>query len=195
MTLGESILKKYWHGLPVCPVTIAENMGIEVKGKEFPLSIAGILVKTKDAVEIWINTEYKSVERKRYFVAVALGLFCINANFKEDISFSPDIVIYNSENCKDKLLVKANRFAQDLLIPRDDLAICIADGMDINELSKRYKVTDSVVNLTGLHRQIDILKYRRIHDTIKTNIEIAIGVLFIILFISMIIIGMVTVVL
>jgi Zn-dependent peptidase ImmA (M78 family)/DNA-binding XRE family transcriptional regulator len=130
----------------VSPYEVANSIGVPVFDWGFPDNISGIFVSDSGKFCIGVNESHPRV-RQRFSVAHELGHFV----FDRDRGLMLDFVGSESVQASDDqeslaVEINANRFAADLLMPRDWLIRDVKQyGQDVRFLSKRYEVSEQAL--------------------------------------------------
>lgn len=145
---AKGILTEVWadRGLPIDPVWIAKQLGIDVVEANLPDDVSGALIKEtgKDPVIALCSSDSKS--RKRFSCAHEIGHY-INRkrNGNESYEFV-DLRSAMSSTGQDPEEIYANRFAAELLVPESQLRELHKEGMHSIILAFKFGVSDEVIN-------------------------------------------------
>ena len=141
--------------VPVAVESIAEHLGARVRYSPFDGELAGILVRDDDGTAVIGVNSAQHIYRQRFTIAHQCGHLALHkgrdvyidrsfwVNFgRRDASAAQSI---DSEE------IEANRFAAELLIPRDKLideigGFDIEDEEAFRDLSKKYLVSVPALN-------------------------------------------------
>jgi Zn-dependent peptidase ImmA (M78 family) len=145
------IIEQYWPSeeFPVDPVTIAEQLNINVMDTELPDNVSGALFK-EPGKDPMITLHYSDSDaRKRFTCAHELGRYIARL---EDCSSqdSFEFVDYrhrDSSNGENTLEVFANQFAADLLMPRPEVTKMVEKGSDLIELAQFFGVSHGAMTV------------------------------------------------
>lgn len=121
---GEAIFEKVWldisrEELPVNPVRIADTFGIQIKEKDLPVNISGLIIKHHNMDPIIVVNSNDSENRQRFTIAHELGHY-VYKMLHNDEEAEYEYVDYrdeNSSNGSDDEEIFANNFAASLLMP------------------------------------------------------------------------------
>lgn len=132
---------------PVSVEKIAALFSIKVFPYQgFPDNVSGTIVDQKGFIVIGVNSNHPKV-RQRFTIAHELG------HYLEGHDLAKKIIddVYDKPTDKE---VEANRFAAELLMPRDFLKQDLDKKMNIPELARRYNVSEQAISIrlleTGL---------------------------------------------
>ena len=111
------------HG-PVNLKPVAQKLGIDLVSEDLDEELSGVLIKEDQKVLIAVNSNH-SATRQRFTIAHEIGLFVLahSGEMFVDKPLSQHAVVVRrdgrSSEGTDKDEVEANRFAAELLMPRD----------------------------------------------------------------------------
>lgn len=148
MEEAEKIIKKHQNDAPVLVSSIAKEMGIDVlKVSEWPDDISGMLKKEGDnRFIIYVNGNHAKV-RRRFTVAHEIAHFILHRHMMSEINNQLiDDAFYRSR-LSNLYENAANRFAADILMPWDLVNKEISSGIQIEELPKRFNVSNSAMSI------------------------------------------------
>jgi len=143
-----SILKKVGIKEPPVPIEkIAELFAIKIiPYPSFPDNVSGTIVDQKGFVVIGVNSNHPKV-RQRFTTAHELGHFLANHDLADQIVDD----VFDRPTDKER---EANKYAAELLMPKDMLMKDANKKMDIPQLAKRYNVSEQAISIrlldTGL---------------------------------------------
>jgi Zn-dependent peptidase ImmA (M78 family) len=145
------IIEQYWptEQHPVDPVTIAEQLNINVMDTELPENVSGALFKDpgKDPV---ITLHYSDSDaRKRFTCAHEIGRYIArleNCTTQDSFEFV-DYRHRESSQGDNKIEVFANQFAADLLMPRPEVTKQVEKGLDLIELAQYFGVSHGAMTV------------------------------------------------
>lgn len=143
-----AILRKANIIEPPVPIEkIAELFSIRVMlYPSFPDNVSGTIVDQRGFVVIGVNSNHPKV-RQRFTIAHELGHFFAG----DDLAAQIIDDVFDRPTDKER---EANKFAAELLMPRDFLKQDVSRKMDIPQLAKRYNVSEQAISIrlleTGL---------------------------------------------
>jgi Zn-dependent peptidase ImmA (M78 family) len=137
------LLEETWDGdLPVDPVRIAKELGLEVIGVSFNKDVSGALVKKEGETDptILLNTK-DSKTRKRFSCAHELGHYILrSAEPKPQYEY----VDYRNQKSSTGTIEEeryANSFAASLLMPEVAVRALYEPGLPTFRLAKKFGVS------------------------------------------------------
>ena len=146
------IISKYKSRIPVPVVDIAHEMGIKVyKSNGWPNYISGLIRKDperggRSGYAIYTNAKHPKT-RRRFTIAHELGHYVLH---RDEIGVGEGITddaLYRSR-LSGPLERLANRFAANLLMPRDLIVEAINQGVDsVEELAAKFEVSRSAMSI------------------------------------------------
>jgi len=142
------IVKKTGIAEPPVPIEkIAELFSIKViPYSSFSDNISGTIVEQKGFIVIGVNSNHAKV-RQRFTIAHELGHFFAGHDLAEQIIDD----VFDRPTDKER---EANKYAAELLMPKDFLKQDIGKKMDIPKLAKKYNVSEQAMSIrlleTGL---------------------------------------------
>ena len=118
---AELLLKSVWgdRPLPVDPVWIARQMGIDVKETALPDEVSGAIIKDKDKDPVIILSQADSKNRKRFTCAHEIGHYIYRMLQGEDHYEYVDLRGPDAQKGQDPEEIFANQLAAALLMPED----------------------------------------------------------------------------
>lgn len=130
--------------LPINPFTIAERLGIDVKRAPLEDGLAGFIIReVGEGAEIYIN-ESDSKVRQRFTLAHELGHY-VRHQDSERIAYVDHRAELASSGTNPSE-IWCNRFAAELLMPAAVVKKYWADGYAIDELRRKFGVSEAAVN-------------------------------------------------
>jgi Zn-dependent peptidase ImmA (M78 family) len=145
---ADQIRRAYWNdeGFPVDPVAIAKELGVLVFNADIPGDVSGLLRKHPgQAAEIYLDTDDPLV-RRRFTCAHELGHYVSHVG---DDSDSMSFVDYRgplAAKGSDPDEVFANRFAANLLMPRQKVRELRGLGVSAVQMAKFFHVSLEAMN-------------------------------------------------
>lgn len=140
------IARHQGRGLPVQMVPLANDLGLEVyRVPDWPRDLSGMIRKTGDTPSgftIYVNADHPET-RRRFTIAHE----CAHAILHPDLIGDgiTDDALYRS-GLSNRVEMQANRLAADILMPRDELARLIHNGVtSVRELAARFGVSDQAM--------------------------------------------------
>lgn len=144
---AKGFLNEVWgnRGLPVDPVLIAKELGIEVVEADLPEDVSGALIKDggKDPV-IFLNAS-DSKARKRFSCAHEIGHYINRKSASNENYEYVDLRSLASSKGKDPEEIYANRFAAELLIPEERVRAFHKEGFPSFIMAIKFGVSDEAV--------------------------------------------------
>lgn len=146
-TVASELLATMWNGrrLPVDPVQIARELGIDVLETTLPDNVSGALIKDegKDPVILLCNSDSKN--RKRFSCAHEIGHYAYrlttNGDHYEYIDFRNELSAKGSDHEE----VYANRFAAELLMPASEVRALYNQGFPAFLIAQHFGVSDDAI--------------------------------------------------
>lgn len=132
---------KLKNKLPIRVDSIAESLHVEIKHEPFDEDLSGVLVKEDSRIVIGVNSSH-ALTRQRFTIAHELGHLVLEHNgevFVDKTLRNQAVVIRRDDKSSlgiDEDEIQANRFAAELLMPKD----LIAEQVD-KTLGKKSKLT------------------------------------------------------
>jgi Zn-dependent peptidase ImmA (M78 family) len=153
------LLARFRVRRPPVPVEqIAKKLGLKLAAIPGDDDISGAIIRRGSDVVIAVNTLHHP-NRQRFTVAHELGHYYFHSVLEEHVDQNFRVAWRNSESSKavDWLEIEANRFAAELLIPRDFLvkdldALRRIEKRTVALLASRYRVSPEAMKfrLTNL---------------------------------------------
>ena len=145
---ADAALSVHWDGrpMPVDPVTIARDLGLEVFSAQLGDDVFGMIVGSPAGADIYLDKD-QAPSRFRFTCAHEIGHYVDQSS-----KLSPEeaFVDKRSDDGRgDPAEISANEFAASLLMPAKDLVTSIDFGMSDFELAAYYDVS------------LQALRYRR----------------------------------
>lgn len=143
-----AILNKININEPPVPIEkVAELFSIKViPYPSFPDNVSGTIIDQKGSIVIGVNSNHHRV-RQRFTTAHELGHFLANHDLADQIIDD----VFDRTTDKE---TEANKYAAELLMPKDLLEKDVGKKMDIPQLAKRYDVSEQAISIrlldTGL---------------------------------------------
>ncbi|WP_432744824.1 ImmA/IrrE family metallo-endopeptidase [Methylobacter sp. G7] len=146
-TDASELLTTMWSGrpLPVDPVQIAWELGIDVVETMLPDNVSGALIKDegRDPVILLCNSDSKN--RKRFSCAHEIGHYvyrlATNGAHYEYIDFRNEL----SATGNDSEEIYANQFAAELLMPAKEVQSLNTQGLPAFLIAQHFGVSDDAV--------------------------------------------------
>lgn len=139
-----AIVAKHQAGkLPVDVIALASDLGIDVyRVPNWPDTLSGMIKKTPgtpSGFTIYVNGDHHP-KRQRFTIAHE----CAHAILHPELIGDgiTDDALYRS-GLSDSVEAQANRFAADILMPRDRLNALVASGItSVRELAAKFRVSE-----------------------------------------------------
>lgn len=144
------ILQEFHKEAPISVVAIANKLGIKVyRTRDFDDRISGLIQKDehhggKSGYAIYTNARHP-VTRRRFTIAHEIGHFVLHRELIGD--GITDDGLYRSR-LRGGFESAANRFAANLLMPKELVWEFIEQGVDtVEELAKEFNVSESAMSI------------------------------------------------
>ena len=144
---AKKLIESVWagRGMPVDPVFIAADLGIDVLEAELPDNVWGALIKDEDKDPIIMLSVSDSKNRKRFTCAHELGHYAYRmANDGNKYEYI-DLRGNHSTDGTDPEEIFANQFAANLLMPEDELRQLRGEGLPSFLLAQHFGVSDDAI--------------------------------------------------
>lgn len=137
------IVKEHQKAIPVQTVSIANALGIKVyKVPGWPADLSGMVRKNVDSeggFDIFVNQDHREV-RRRFTIAHEIGHVILHPHLIGD-GITDDALLRSG--LSNSVEAQANRFAADILMPRDKLHEYIKSGItSVSELALQFNVSE-----------------------------------------------------
>lgn len=137
------IIKQHQQNIPVQTVDIANALGIKVFSVPgWPDDLSGMVRKNVDSeggFDIFVNQNHPE-KRRRFTIAHEIGHVILHPHLIGD-GITDDALLRSG--LSNAVEAQANRFAADILMPRDKLNECIQGGMtSVPELARHFNVSE-----------------------------------------------------
>ena len=130
--------------LPIDLAKLASLLNVKVMGAHLVETISGVL--KKDPAGIWtvLYNNGQSYARSRFTIAHELAHFCLHRGGRDNFE---DDVFFRTESA-DWMEKEANRFAGELLMPREEFKKAVDKGItDIDRLAQHFAVSTYAVRV------------------------------------------------
>jgi Zn-dependent peptidase ImmA (M78 family) len=130
----------YWQqgSIPVDPVTIAREMGIQVFSAQLGDDVYGMIAGSDSGVEIYVDQDNPEV-RQRFTIAHEIGHFVANASsFNGDVNF---VERRSDSGAGTADEIHANEFAASLLMPEARVREAQTSAQDVFRLAHMFDVS------------------------------------------------------
>jgi Zn-dependent peptidase ImmA (M78 family) len=144
---ASELLNAMWRGknLPVDPVQIAWDLGLNVVETDLPENISGALIKDLDKDPVIFLSKADSNNRKRFTCAHEIGHYAYrlanNGSHYEFVDFRDG----SSATGDNQEEVYANQFAANLLMPADEVAQLSNQGLPSFLIAQHFGVSDDAI--------------------------------------------------
>lgn len=139
------LLARVWSSqdLPVDPVRIAKELGIEAFAAQLDRNVSGALVKKPGRDPVILLNQDDSENRQRFSCAHELGHFVRRSNqMGESEEFEyVDLRGDLASTGLDEDEVYANTFAASLLMPREEVTARVKDGQSVVQMQLVFGVS------------------------------------------------------
>lgn len=130
--------------LPIDLAKLASILGIKIMGTPLIETISGVLKKDPAGVWTVLYNRGQSYARSRFTIAHELAHFCLHRGNRDNFE---DDVFFRTESA-DWMEKEANRFAGELLMPKDEFKRAVDEGVtDIDKLAERFAVSTYAVRV------------------------------------------------
>src|SRR5665811_1074379 len=130
--------------IPVDPVRIASELGIDVFSAELGGDVSGAIVKSEDTDATILVNQADSASRRRFTTAHELGHYVAHAQDPDEYKY----VDYRGELASqgsDPEEVFANQFAANLLMPEAEVRKWYAKGLGLVEMAFEFRVSQEAM--------------------------------------------------
>lgn len=130
----------YWTDgrVPVDPVRIARDMGIQVFSAQLGDDVYGMISGSDSGVEIYVDQDNPEV-RQRFTIAHEIGHFVANASALDgDVNFVERRSDAGAGTADE---IHANEFAASLLMPAQQVKVAHAGKADVFRLAQQFDVS------------------------------------------------------
>jgi Zn-dependent peptidase ImmA (M78 family) len=135
------LLRAVWgDGIPVDPVSIAHELGVQVLEAELDPNTLGALVKEPGKEPTILLNQKDGQNRRRFTCAHELGHY-VRRSEESDKYARIDLRNSVSTTGEDPDEIYANEFAACLLMPEDEVRTLFELGMDDLEMALHFKVS------------------------------------------------------
>lgn len=139
--MAKMFLTEYWdYSLPVNPINIANKIGIRVYRQDPNMNNGRSGFYDHENNVILVNTTEPS-QRQRFTVAHEIGHAVLHKKSCDRDNFTHDLGNYQIEE------VEANRFAAELLMPREALQTFLPMGLSFQDLCNKFDVSGEAMNI------------------------------------------------
>ncbi|SFD88084.1 ImmA/IrrE family metallo-endopeptidase [Blastococcus tunisiensis] len=144
--MAREILDEFWpeRFLPVDPVQIARDMGVEVFSAELGNDVFGLIYGTPGGAEIYIDRD-QPPNRYRFSVAHELGHYVEHSERPGPAAEMDYVDRRSDEDRGSPEEVYANQFAGALLMPEKELRAERARGLNDVQLARLFGVSLSAL--------------------------------------------------
>lgn len=150
---AEGVLDTYWDGkLPVDPVRIAKEMGVDVYTAQLGADVFGMIRGKPTATEIFLDIDQSPV-KMRFTCAHELGHYVERSSrlVDDDDAEFAEIDRRSDRDHGKPIEIFANEFAGSLLMPAKDVKRFNAQGMNVYEMAAYFNVSVQAVSLRKFH--------------------------------------------
>jgi len=142
-----ALLEATWsgRGMPVDPVQIADQLGLDVLVTDLPEDVSGALIKERDQDPVILLNQGDSRNRQRFTCAHELGHYIQKSqNDGEDYEYI-DLRGQLAKTGQDTDEVYANNFAANLLMPK--AAVCALHEQKVPSfiMALKFQVSDDAM--------------------------------------------------
>lgn len=148
-TTATRLRESIWgsRGMPVDPVWIANQLGIDVLAVDLPPDVSAAIVKEEgsDPVILLSATDHRN--RQRFSCAHELGHYAWRVDRGESHYTYADLRGEAAANGTDPEEIFANRFAAELLMPEDTVRELHASGTPRMLMALHFRVSDDAMRI------------------------------------------------
>lgn len=140
-----------YMGPPTDVLGAASELGLKVFATKLPKGISGLLVrdedyKTPSGFVIFVD-ENEPVVRQRFTAAHELGHYVHHRHMIGEHGVEDNYML-RADGMSNSQEAEANRFAADLLMPRDKISQAMQGGIDtVEALADRFKVSQLAMGI------------------------------------------------
>lgn len=161
------IKERFIHSIPVDVVGVANTLGIEVYEEKFDNDkMSGYISQDENGYFISVNQNHAAT-RQQFTIAHEIGHFVLHQHLLENQNIPPTfyksgegIIIPRTEDYISpdyrKNEAEANKFAAELLMPRDEFILAANTCDDLNELARNFKVSVGAASIRASNLGIEI---------------------------------------
>lgn len=136
--MAKMLLTEYWnYSLPIDPVFFANQLNIKVFARH-DLLLSGFF--EKETFSIYVNANEPNY-RQRFTIAHELGHALLHKESSNRMDIKYDLGNYHIKE------VEANRFAAELLMPREALQTFLPMGLSFQDLCDKFDVSSEAMNI------------------------------------------------
>lgn len=141
-----ALFQPYMQEPPVDVLTCARAAGLEVYSVDLPNGVSGMIQRTDgNRFECYVDASEPSV-RQRFTAAHELGHFVLHRDSLGQTH--EDNYLLRSDGMTNWQETQANRFAADLLMPRDLIATAVESGTtNVSELARLFNVSELAMGI------------------------------------------------
>ena len=149
--IADAVFEEFWsqRALPVDPVVIARDMGVEVYSAQLGNDVFGMLITSPEGGQIYLDSDQPE-KRHRFTAAHELGHW-VDRSSRLDVNDTASVDRRSDEDRGSPQEIFANEFAGNLLMPRrhlerllqqnqSDLRIAETFGVSLSALAYRKRV-------------------------------------------------------
>jgi len=140
------IFEPYMQSAPVDVLGCARAANLPVYSAALPKGISGLIGKAENGSFYCYVDKSEPAVRQRFNAAHELGHFVLH---REQIGDGiQDNYLLRAEGMTNTQETQANRFAADLLMPRELISQVISEGVtDVSGLAQRFKVSEIAMSI------------------------------------------------
>lgn len=144
---AKKLLESTWigRGMPVDPVFIATELGVDVLEAELPEDIWGALIKDEDKDPIIVLSVNDSKNRKRFTCAHELGHYAYRLATDGNKYEYIDLRGNHSSTGNDPEEIFANQFAASLLMPETEVKKLVYQQLPKFLMAQHFGVSDDAI--------------------------------------------------
>lgn len=150
---ADSVLDTYWDGkLPVDPVRIAKDMGVDVYTAQLGNDVYGMISGKPTETTIFLDIDQAPV-KMRFTCAHELGHYVERSSrlVDDDAAEFAQIDRRSDQDHGKPIEVFANEFAGSLLMPAKDVRRFSSQGMSVYEMASQFYVSVQAMSLRKYH--------------------------------------------
>ncbi|WP_125612663.1 ImmA/IrrE family metallo-endopeptidase [Specibacter cremeus] len=149
---AQGVLDSFWDGkLPIDPVKIALDMGVEVYTAQLGDEVYGMISGTPSEAKIYLDVDQAPV-RMRFTCAHEIGHYIERSSrTTADDSEYAEIDVRSGRDHGKPIEVFANHFAGALLMPKEVVEKFHTKGMNVYAMASKFNVSVQAMSLRKMH--------------------------------------------
>ncbi len=141
------LLKSVWgdRSIPVDPIFIARQLGIDVYEATLPDAVSGAIIKDKGKDPVIVLSKTDSDKRKRFSCAHEIGHYVWRTSNGEETYEYVDLRSGSAHAGDKEEEIYANRFAASLLMPAEEVERMHKKGIPSFIMAQKFGVSDDAM--------------------------------------------------